>query len=118
MPEATREVEPTEGLGGTDLAICQGYLKRSADDGNFLSCLGSFGSNTSNSAGRYIRDMSNLNQFLLFYLDLKPYARAQGNTKAIFSENIVFTLWSAKYQPDRNKVKVEQQTFSTLLHID
>lgn len=111
-------MELTEGLGATNMAICQGYLKRSADNENYLSCLGSFTGNASNSAGRYIRDMSNLNQFLLFYFDLKPYARSQGNIKAIFSENIVFTLWAAKYEPDTKKVKAEKQTFTTVLHID
>jgi hypothetical protein len=80
-------IDPNRSLKGTNLQNCSALVRRSTQVANLLRCYTSpsFTVNTANSMGLYVKLFSNLNQFMLFYIDLSPYANSQTNKSGRFN---------------------------------
>lgn len=63
----------------------------------------------------YIRGVSNLNQFLTFYVNLAPFANRVNTTDFIFNEGIGFALFQAQYEPSTNKIRADKLLFNETL---
>jgi len=83
VPSATVAINPIDSLVGTNLKNCSSLVRRSTQSQNTLTCYTNktFATNAANSMGIYVKLFSNLNQFMLFYIDLTPYAQAQAQAK-------------------------------------
>jgi hypothetical protein len=75
-----------------------------------VACLSSFTPGSANSAGVFVQGVENLNQFLIFHLNLSPYAAAQGN--GVYTQQVVYSLWNAKVDPTSKAVLLEQSLYS------
>ena len=82
-------------LRGTNLEGCTNYVSKPVNGSGYLTCFDGFKQSASNSLGVYVTGLSNLNQFLLFYVDLTDYAVSQGNSQATLNEKFTFTLYEA-----------------------
>lgn len=87
VPDATIFVRNDKSLEKTNLAGCNNLLYRSPNDNQYLSCFKgtNITGDANSSVGMYIRDLTNLNQFLLFYLDLSPWAKSTNNKQQVFN---------------------------------
>lgn len=87
VPSATKTLNPKESLVGTNLQNCSTFLERASLTTNTLRCYSksTFTVGTTNSLGIYVKLFSNLNQLMLFYVDLSPYAKQQANKNVRFN---------------------------------